>query len=94
LKCDRSVGAAAIAAEVMDDCRSKTAQKTKTNKDGGEGAFSAFGNKHTNIFCFFFKKTDMMEALCLEPLLGFNSMVLVCRVCRFKAKHQLWPQYK
>jgi hypothetical protein len=57
LKRDRSVGAAAVAAEVMI-AEAKQRRRQNTNKDGGEGAFSAFEKKHANVF-FFLKKTDL-----------------------------------
>jgi hypothetical protein len=35
----------------------KQRRRQKTNKDGGEGAFYAFGEKYTNAFFFLRKQT-------------------------------------
>jgi hypothetical protein len=70
LKCRRSHGAA-----VVGDSGNKTAQKTR-NKDDGEEKCCALGNKYRNVF-FFLHNSHTVEALCLERLLGCQSVMLV-----------------
>jgi hypothetical protein len=73
LKRDRSVGTAAVAAEMMI-AETKQGRRQRPIKMVEKEHFLLL-RRNTQMSFFFLKKTDMMEALCLEPLLGFQCGV-------------------